>query len=286
MFCLSNCRQLVEDVFPPLPPAPVVNSILKAGEPITCNLSLTGSIDTVALPYITDAEVRLYINDSFAQQMAYTAEGNYVSEILAEPLQEYRLEINIPGHETVYGAQTLPTADSVYNVVYKKDAFKDEEGQSYPAVSFSFKNEITTIRYYEVVLYTIRDSGEASITSTIQQTDPILLAEGLPLTIFSTNAMEADHYTMSVNYRGGSCHYYLPNQTNSLHCPIVVEFRSITFDYYQFIKQRQLYESGRYPEIVGGVVTAFPFHSNIENGYGIFAGYSLIKSDTIFPNQP
>jgi hypothetical protein len=51
-----------------------------------------------------------------------------------------------------------------------------------------------------------------------------------------------------------------------------------------YLKQLYLYETGRYPTDVGnGAVTNFNLYSNIEGAYGIFAGYSIAESDTIFP---
>ena len=35
---------------------------------------------------------------------------------------------------------------------------------------------------------------------------------------------------------------------------------------------------------MAGSITAFPLFSDVEGGYGIFAGYSSVLSDTIYPH--
>ncbi|MBK9388775.1 MAG: DUF4249 family protein [Bacteroidetes bacterium] len=67
--------------------------------------------------------------------------------------------------------------------------------------------------------------------------------------------------------------------------PVILELRSVSQNYYRFVKQKYLYELGRYPEFMAASTTAFPLYSNINGGYGIFAGYSLVKSDTIYPGN-
>jgi hypothetical protein len=114
-------------------------------------------------------------------------------------------------------------------------------------------------------------------------TDPVLLNEGIPLTVFSNELIESDSYTMTINYTSGN---YTSNGNgwNTELYPLVIELRAITYDYYMYLKQLYLYETGRYPtDVGGGAVTNFNLYSNIPGGYGIFAGYSWVVSDTIVP---
>jgi hypothetical protein len=65
--------------------------------------------------------------------------------------------------------------------------------------------------------------------------------------------------------------------------PVIVELRQLSFHYYQFIKMQYFYNKGREASGPGGTMTASPIYSNSPSGYGIFAGYSSVLSDTIIP---
>jgi len=110
----------------------------------------------------------------------------------------------------------------------------------------------------------------------------LLQIEHIRLALFSNEQIEGDSYTMVINYTTG--HYGCQNDICETQLfPFVLELRSISYNYYQYLKQLYLYNTGRYPDFTGGVVSTFPLHSNVQNGYGIFAGYSSVVSDLINP---
>lgn len=280
---LCGCRQLVQDDFPDFPHRLVINSILKVDEPVQLHISLTGSIDTSRLALVENATVDLYVNESHAERMSYEGDGRYVSTHMVLPGTEYRCEINIPGYETVSCSQFIPETTSFFDVIHINEAGKDEEGYAYPAITFSFRNDPATIRYYEVIIR-LQEDGSERLGQIDHTTDPVLLKEGLPVTVFSSEGIEDSIYTLTLNYDTRS--YGLRSRNGPLYMklfPLILEFRSVSFDYYQYIRQRYLYETGRYPDFTAGVVPAASLYSNIENGYGIFAGYSLVETDTIYP---
>jgi len=114
----------------------------------------------------------------------------------------------------------------------------------------------------------------------IEITDPVLLNEGIPIAVFSNEIIQGNSYNITINYTTGSA-----SSTGTNLFPLILELRSISKNYYQFLKQQYLYERGRYPEF-GSAFTSTNLYSNIIGGYGIFAGFSSIQSDTIFPYNP
>jgi hypothetical protein len=65
---------------------------------------------------------------------------------------------------------------------------------------------------------------------------------------------------------------------------MVIELRTVSKEYYQFTRQKYLYETGRFPQFGIGANIAFPLYSNVKDGFGIVAGYSSFVSDTIYPS--
>jgi hypothetical protein len=64
-----------------------------------------------------------------------------------------------------------------------------------------------------------------------------------------------------------------------------VELKTISYSYYQYLRQLYLYETGRYPDFSFGPMHTFPLYSNVTNGMGILAGYSLFRSEIITPEN-
>ena len=56
---------------------------------------------------------------------------------------------------------------------------------------------------------------------------------------------------------------------------VIVELRHISREYYMFKKDFYFYEKNLYPQFTEGTASAFSIYSNIENGMGIFAGYTV-----------
>lgn len=286
-YAISSCRTLVDDDSPKFEAKPSVNSILIVGEPLSVEVSLTGGIDSMPLPTVSNAVVDLYIDGEFAEKLENTGEGTYSSIALVEAGKEYKCNVIISGHDNIVCRQTLPEASRILDVEHINIAGRDEEGISYPAIKVTFNNSLAETMYYELIIkcfyiYHPSDSDVAQVEeeSTWLQTivDPVLLNEGLPIALFSNEMIEDSIYTMTINYTNGES----GGSKIRYRRPLVVELRSITYDYYRYQKQYYLYNEGKDPNLME-TITAFPLYSNIENGYGIFAGYSVFATDTITP---
>lgn len=281
-----SCRKLVQDHFPGFDPVPVVQSILKDGEPVEVRLSWATKIDTARIRFIKDAMVQLYANGSHAGTLTGLGNGVYTGSTVAKSSVHYRCNIHVPGYGDVTVSDSLPGKVIPFDVQYIAVAGRDEEGQAYPAIRFSFKNNPAERRYYEVVVYEetieyhysegiVEKEKIMSATEPGPVTDPVLQSEGLPIFVFSNKQIQGGQYTMTVNYLGENY-----GGTNRDDHPTILEFRAVSYDYYRYVRQKYLYESGFEPEF-GKEIPAINLFSNVENAYGIFAGYSSAVSDTL-----
>jgi hypothetical protein len=281
---LCSCREQVKYDFPYFTPVPTVNSILVAGSKLKTQVSLAGKLDTTHLDLVENAEILIFVNDEYTETMTYSDEGIYTSSVIVEELRTYRCEVNIPGYKTLTCIDSIPKAVEISNILHIDKAGKDEEGMTYPAIRFTFENEPSEKLYFEVVIRLI-EYGNEQVANLEAITDPVLLNEGLPIALFSNETITDHNYTMTLNYftGGASSINGGPLQTNLY--PLILEVRSVSSNYYHFVKQKYLYEKGRYPEFMAASTVAFPLYSNISGGYGIFAGYSAFETDTIFPGK-
>jgi hypothetical protein len=279
-----SCRKEVQDTFPDFPAYPVVNSIICADSLIRVHVSLTGKLDTIPLGVVDNANVLLYAGDSLELPLPYSGEGLYTSAVIAKAGKSYSCEVSLPGFIIAYASDTLPLPTTVTNIIHTDDAGLDEEGLTYPALTFTLANDPGHTSYYEVCIHLL-EHGITADASLIHPDDPVILNEGLPIAVFSNELMNDTSYTMKLNYTSGQAGSLNGGPMHTTLFPLLLEVRSISYDLYRYVKQISLYETSRYPDIVGGVVTTFPLYSNVENGYGIVAGYSAFISDTIFPES-
>jgi hypothetical protein len=279
----ENCRNQVITDFEDYPAIPVVNSILVADSTISVFVSMTNKVDASQLEIIENAEVSLFCNNDFKENIVSQGEGIYSSKTIIEVEKNYSCKVSIPGYPLVQCIDSIPAPVAILKISSNSFAGIDEEGISYSSVTFTFTDNPELKNYYEAKIKIAMNNNLSSFPQIINIFDPLLLNEGLPVAVFSDELIEGRSYSMTLNFHNNYYGYSDSSGYYDVPYPLLLEFRSISYNYYQYVKNLYLYESGRYPDIVGGVVTAFPLYSNIENGYGIFAGYSAVVSDTIFP---
>ena len=298
IFFLASCRELVTKDFPYLAPSPVVHCILAEGEPLELQLSWTAAMDTARLKFIENAQVRLFVDGEYAETLTHLQKGFYVASCTVASSVRYQCEIHIPGHETIIASDSMPAALAPTNVQYIPVAGRDEEGYPYPAIRFTFANNPNEKRYYEAVIWEIRDNYKFEINPETGEgefilieddwqtvypgpvTDPILKSEGLPIHVFSNELIKGNEYTITLNYTNGSFSSSDGGEWIADSRPTILELRSVSYDYYRYAKQKYLYESNFFPEF-GRSTPTFSLYSNIDKGYGIFAGYASVFSDTL-----
>ena len=197
-----SCREIVSDEFQGFTPVPAVNSILIAGKPLKVHVSLAEKLDTNQLTLVNDANISLYIDGNYMESLLPDENGIYFSSSIVEPLRSYKLEVKVPGYETITSTETLPAPSPIFNIIHTSYAGKDEEGVIYPSLTFSLKTNTSERQYFEVIIRLQPDKYERLATLK-KITDPVLLNEGLPLTIFSNEIIRDPVYTMTINYFTG-----------------------------------------------------------------------------------
>lgn len=274
LLVLLSCRKQAAVEYSEFKPAPVINAFVAADSLIRVHVSVAAQPDTNELKGNDNARVVLYINGTAEDTLLPAGGGMYMSSVKAEISKTYECRVSLPDFDEARSSTTVPAAPVVYGISHIPAAGKDEEGVTYPAVKFTFSNNPDIKLYFEVRVHVLR-YGTDLVAEPFNLTDPVLLNEGLPLNLFSNETITDTCYTMTVNHRSGG---------SSNHYPYVLELRAVSYDYYLFARQKYLYDAGRFPEFGLGSTQAFSLYSNVVNGYGIFAAYSTVISDTIYPS--
>lgn len=293
---LCSCRKLVTEDFPDIEPVPVLNAIISANNPIEAHISYAENINGDTISLVDDVIVILKEGDVIIDTLAYAQDGIYQSKIRAQEERAYDCEAVFADGTILTTSTYLPKQMNIIAYEHIKEAGRDEEGTIYPSVRVTFENDPSVACYYQLLInLEVNDYWEYEDENGDWQyetyntyrpaellniTDPLIVNEGLPLSIFSNELIEGDSYTMELNYTTGTTSGNGGGSSTEYY-PLVIELRSISYEYYRYTKQLYLYELGRYPDVIGDVARVYPLYSNINNGYGIFASYTTCITDTI-----
>ncbi len=279
----SGCRDRVPDEFPDFTPVPVLNCFLVGDSLIQVHVSLAGKLDTVPPSLVDKATVICTINDSVTKVLKSDGHGFYSGKTIAKEGSIYRFAASVPGFPELTASDTVPQKSRLSSVKHINLAGIDEEGNSFPAIRITFPVDPDQVRYYQVTIkydnYGNWNTGQIKAFK-----DSVLLSGGLPITVFSTAGIRDTTYTMQVDYTTGHV-TSIGGVSKTQLFPLVVEFKAISFQYFQYLRQLYLYNYGRYPDFQFGPYKGFPLYSNVTNGMGIVAAYSKFVSELITPEE-
>ncbi len=272
---LSGCIKTVEIDFPAPDIRPVVNCLFSPDTTFNLLLSRSASIfDSLPSPQLEKgALVQLFENGVLVDTMYFDGD-KFSSHIIPQQGRTYHLAINHPNFGNIFAENEIPKAP-VFEVSMPHDsAYIDEDGEFVSQVVVSIKDEPNVKNYYQLELkartidpntgdtiffYTERDSS-----------DPVFENEGLNRLytykyVFSDELFDGQTYPLTLDYKA--------NSFGNSYFSLVVILRAISEDYYLYGRSLSIHQYGQDDDIWESGVPA-SLRSNIEGGYGVFAGYN------------
>lgn len=282
-------------------PQIVVNSLITKDSTITVNLSKTGTMINSEPEFVENAKIELQANNKFVEILSYTDSGNYVSEIIAAVGIEYRIIVEVSGFKTITASTEIPEPPVISSAnIFPNSYYEQNESKTVSEAEISFNDPTQTSDYYHIGFYYFQyNRGDWDSTTNTQIIDSTIFAYG---GIFYLNS----HSPVILNeddlrfYQGAgrirnlvfsdellsaenTVSFLVDIPTNEFYWANVV-LRKISYDYYLFHKSwvRHQFNQG-----MGSVDATNMFlssnpndlYSNIDNGLGIFAGYSETHSE-------
>lgn len=292
---ISGCYREIEVDFPERESLPVANSIFQTDSLISVVLNKTQPILDNGPTAITDALVTLY-EDGVEKEMLEYDDGSFTSSEVAEANKTYRIEVEISNFETVVAEEELVDFPNVILASFKDSVYIGDEGDLFSQLTLEIEN--TPDRdYFELDFrLSVRDPKEPendeesffSVTSSEPYFDSLLndvviqnegLLSYIPTDlVFSDELMNAGKHTLRINYRPFSSSLYSDNPDEEF--VLLLTLRKVSKNYYEYKKTLTQHLDAQFGDIWDGVGQPLPVFSNIQNGYGIFAGYSQV-TDTI-----
>ena len=259
-------------------------------------MAFAQSLDSIHPAYCDKAEVMLYEDGKLTECLQYDGDGFYRGETRVKSNHEYACKVVIPDHDTLFARTFAPARPIVKDLEVLENATVNEEGQSFPAILVTFKNDLSKELYFTVNLdaffRTDYESGSYStmngtIYSSINTDDPVLLNEGSEILLFSNEIISDSIYKLKINASFSSYSSFDTGDSNgsivSKSGYVVLRMLGLSESCYQYIKSQAAFvEPDAYTNLFLGTVTPLNTYSNVKNGMGVFAAIAPVTLDTLY----
>jgi len=291
----TSCETIVEVDLPENPPKLVVNSYFNSDSLWAVHVSKSQFVlDNAELQRIENANVKVTKGDGTTFTLSHDEDGFYRSDSERPVLgQTYDIEVTAPDFESVSATNVIPSPviiESVDTVSVRND------GEDQIELRIKFTDNGATKDYYEVNLFAKRESfisdssGQAGDTFTFSEriffeSDDLVFTdqafESTSGSAFTDDIINGKNYQLKLQiypyFIGGG----VPNDPGNPNpdpnpsgfneeIDLIIELRTVSEDYYKYSTSYANFQW------TNGDPFAQPVrvHSNIQNGFGIFAGYS------------
>lgn len=244
--------------------------------------------DTASAMHITNAEVLLYKDGTLISSLVYDSSQQFYPlgfGPMQGPLagERYKVKVSAQNFQAVYAETHIPAKVSIDTVTIVRVGYFDDTGLVYSKLTIHFTDPPDQENYYEIVVTQIGLEYIADAYRTLSTFEPFIVNEPhypdeIRIDLKNPNRLlfndktingkqiELDFYYFASQTMGGT--HQLSSETLS------VQLRHISREYYLF-QSTMLHSSfNREADILYGLGEPLNVISNVENGYGIFAGFN------------
>ena len=236
------------------------------------------------------AEISLFVNDNFIEKLLFNEDNYFSSDYLPKPNDNIDIIVTTVNDDTLTAHTLVPEPVIINYVLFEDSAFIDEEGISFSRISVSFNDNPNQENYYEMYFCARCHTDTTEVFLNVYEYssfNPIILNEDIldyePKTIvFSDILFQGDTTEISVSFVRPCL--YLYGQPSVCEFDLIIYCLSISKEYYLYRKTLYKHLFSQQTNIWDGAIEPVQMYSNINGGYGVFAGYSLYV-DTIYSNN-
>tara|TARA_B110000858_G_scaffold34827_1_gene38930 strand:+ start:573 stop:1478 length:906 start_codon:yes stop_codon:yes gene_type:complete len=267
-------------------PKLVINSIFESDSTFKVHVSSSRSvIETDSFQNITDAIVNIKDgNGNIVETLNHQENGFYVGQTFPQENQIYKLEVNHSNYSNIRGYDSLPSPITINSV--DTSSIVDPINGDRLQITMNFNDPESSQNYYLVETYSVNeyleikdlDTTNYDLDTTKQYmvlTDEVFQNGGSPWReqgLFNDLLFNGQNKSLEIeipyyNETGNEIGYQWSYKTLSLR----LYLHNISKSYYYYRTSLELYQSA------SGNPFAQPVqvYSNIENGFGVFAGSQI-----------
>lgn len=271
-------------------PKLVINSIFQSDSTFKVHVSSSRSvIDTASFQNIEDAVVTIKDdNGSIIETLNYVENGFYIGQTFPQENQTYSLQVTHPNYTNITSSDSLPSPITINSI--DTSTTVDPINGDRLQITLNFNDPESSQNYYLIETYSVNeylliknsDTTEYELDTTKQfmvLTDEVFQNGGSPFReqgLFNDLLFNGQNKALELeipydNWSGTEDGYEWSYTTLSVR----VYLHNISKSYYYYRTSLELYQGA------SGNPFAQPVqvYSNIENGFGVFAGSQISYFD-------
>lgn len=297
IFFISACEKEIDIDIPDRERKIVVNSTFTTDQTLTVNLSKTLSIiDRAAVVFLDDASIKLYQEGEFIEDLEFINNGNYISSNNLSASTNYTIEVTRNGNVAT-ATNHIPTPIEILSLDTSRVTFF---GEKYFELEVEFKDNgqednfyMFTLDNFKSEVYEYIDEFGNTISDTSYYSDSYfesddiiienwLYLEGKEYIMFTDNLISGNTYKLTVRFYLDSYGFDYDFVGNLDQMMIIAHLFSVSEAYYQYFKTYSMHRNA----IENAFAEPVQVYSNVENGLGVFAGFSLDSDSIAVFSQP
>jgi len=292
IFLLHSCTDIIEIDLPRQDSKLVINSLFCPDSVFKINVSKSTKFIDEDHIFVDNAVCKLYANDQYLFDLMNIGDGFYIAPDNYKPTAgiRYKIEVSHIYLPSVTAEDSIPNyTPKILNIKIIDSAEVNEDNHYINMLNFDFEDQVNVANFYEFrvfkkeipYIYTY-----SKMFITMVSDDLILVNESL-LDYFVNNIPFND-LSFTNQTHNFSLKFNLPIQNKSKSSKYhAVDYTLILYTntgseaYYNYQKKLIQHINNQNPDFWSGMGTPVVMYSNINNGYGIFAGYNQ-RIDSIF----
>jgi hypothetical protein len=289
----SGCISDLEFDYPATPNLPVVNALLNPDSSISVNIYKLMGVSELSSELITDASVIIYENQGDSISLYLIGEGQYVAEHFPQAGQQYSIKVDVSGYGQISAVTTIPHTNPTISATlgstwsyYSPPQYIDQI-KAYPVLITLSPIENNNYLIFRLMA---KRYGHYWSNDSIDTYEPIIPPRFDMVSLFSSDT--------KFTGVGQDTYYVLQNEHSSFQenftlilwvsqfvwvtgfgdqgehlfdTDLYLDVLTCSPDFYQYFRTYIINASER----VNPFAEPIEVYSNIENGLGIFAGYSM-----------
>lgn len=281
IFFVTSCSKEVSVDLPEIEPKTVIGRLFTTDRAFSVYVSKTAAILDNNEYLEKNANIILYENGQFFDTLRYDSAGWYSSNKIPSVEKNYEINLISPNKPIVSASDVIPEKTFIKSAIFKDSAIYNQDGY-HAELDIVLTDNAAKRNYYELfALHSYTEGGVLKyrhvefLCNLIS--DYVIKAEGLL-------NYELSSFVFSDELINGKSHefkLYFYRYEEMKNSNIVVVLRSISEAMYNYKKKIIIHANNQQGEIWNGVGEPVNMYSNINNGVGIFAGYSF-DTDTLF----
>ncbi|MBA7532905.1 hypothetical protein ES705_25135 [subsurface metagenome] len=279
LFLLTSCTKEVVIYLPDHEGKTVINSFFSPDALLCVHVSRSRvTTDTFFIQETVPVVVLKYAEKTDTLQS--TGNGYYVSQNHVPQVEtRYSIEVSSTEYGKATASDKIPEEVPFEVINYMQEAGIDVEGCNFSSITIRFNEPPGEKNYYEIKGVHESKPGEKLRYEKLRlwSNDVVIRNEGYDNLIFSDELINGKSHTLAFNFY----HFVYKKKIESR---FFIHFRSVSENYFFYKKKLMLHFENQISDIGYGTGNPVNLYSNVENGYGIFAGYSEYM-DTVTVNE-